>query len=76
MSKANDGGQAFPQNQACMMGMNLRQWYAGMALATLMHTSSRTPSSMTTEEYVQQQADDTADFAFRVADAMIERGAR
>lgn len=84
--KKHDGGPAFPDparghesnigNQTPMLqpeGMSLRQWYAGMALATLSGIVPNIPG----DEFVPDKtAERLADFAFRLADAMLERRAR
>jgi len=70
MSTKPDGGPAFPREGTLAYpkgeaGMSLRQWYAGMALASgkLMKED---PTPATPEELAAQ--------LFRIADAMITEG--
>ena len=64
MSKIIDRGPAFPLQPASMpemhyTGMSLRDWFAGQALANVYAFNER-------------DADRVAEYAYEVADAMIE----
>jgi len=62
-TKQNDGGPAFPKNGG-EIGMSLRDWFAGQALAVLADTN------------VQLQPCDLANYAYDVADSMIAERAK
>ena len=65
-----DGGPAFPIGSGDVrdpMGMSLRDYFAGQALAN-MNITVQPPSPYRTEEYRKQ----VADLCYQYADAMIE----
>ena len=68
MSAINDGGPAFPNNDAhgcAYAGMTLRDWFAGQALAGI--------SSTLAHEYEDRDlAERYATDAYELADAMLE----
>jgi hypothetical protein len=71
---ANDGGPAFPRPHSHMMapsqtGMTLRQHYAGQAMMGVIGDGH----TMWDSSMFQCDTDQIADFAFRMADSMIER---
>ncbi len=56
-----DGGPAFPETENYgRPGMTLRDWFAGQALASV-------------ADNVEETVDDIADWAYRLADAMLKR---
>lgn len=67
--KNDDGGPAFPQNDAAVNrinnhdGMSLRDWFAGMVLQGLAERLSLTGDGLWYR--------DLADEAFKLADAML-----
>lgn len=70
MSKINDGGNAFPAcNEANVngtMGMTLRDWFAGQALAGLCANPNESP-----DEDGASDRDVIASVAYELADAML-----
>lgn len=61
MTAQNNGGPAFPTTAGQVVysnGMSIRDWFAGQALATAYAQSEQSP-------------DDTAKWAYQVADAML-----
>ncbi len=61
MSKINDGGSAFPQYERMDGGMSLRDYFAAKAVSGLLSDSE-----------VKANAQEFAERAYAVADAMIE----
>jgi hypothetical protein len=71
MSKKRDGGPAFPRTiripdgdeweTVSVDGMTLRDWFAGMALPAAIREAGR-----------ERSIGDVVDFAYRIANAMIE----
>ncbi len=72
----DDGGSAFPDGFS--RGMNLREWFAGMALQGYIAnpTSFCPPVPEADKGNVELIAEICALFAYEVADAMIERRKR
>ena len=77
----NDGGPAYPHDQNSGQwcpGMTLRQWYAGQALAGLAGVFVKSTKDKEniydqadTDYYQAGGADESAEIAFALADAMI-----
>lgn len=69
MTTINDGGQAFPGNEYdASAGMSLRDWFAGQALTDLAHKVA--------QGHDRWRADDVANAAYWIADAMLKERAR
>ena len=74
MSKIDDGGPAFPMATVdgwFQIGMTLRQWFAGQALAGICVNDEYWRLN---EEYRGKSASELAHRAYQVADAMIAEG--
>ena len=64
MSKINDGGPAFPHNDACNYpGMSLRDYFAGQALVGILANPESANCADTFNTYAKE--------AMQYADAMI-----
>lgn len=72
--KVDDGGPAFPLDR-WQYGMSLRDWYAGMAMQGYIAnpTSFGPPIPEALRGNVELITEISAIFAYKVADAMIER---
>lgn len=69
MSAPDDGGRAFPSSTyAGPMGMTLRDWFAGQALAGMMASGS-----IDIETVFRRPPVDTAKAAYHAADAMLQQ---
>lgn len=78
MTKAEDGGYAFPANEKCPdgshyqshLGLSLRDWFAGQAIGAVIRQCAGDQAvsldSRTPEQYF-------ADKAFGIADAMLAK---
>lgn len=74
----NDGGPAFPTGQIMsgsvngvnQVGMSLRDWFAGQALASLCNPAHRLVDQEGVETPYEWK--ERAEDAYRIADAMIE----
>lgn len=60
----DDGGSAFPDGFS--RGMNLREWFAGMALQVI-------TKNISLDDFERIKPQELADGAFKISDAMIER---
>lgn len=63
MSEKNTGGPAFPTNDVCYNGMDLRDYFAAKAMLGLM-ASPHMPDAFNVQP--------VADKAYMIADAMLE----
>lgn len=80
MSKIDDGGPAFPQNDAVVNrinnldGMSLRDWFAGQAMSGLVVMSATREWRGLMDDVKDDGEEDeavVAEMAYRIADAMI-----
>ena len=70
MKEINDGGPAFPSDRAGQVGMSLRDWFAGQALAGIMANAKLVGVLAASNQ-------DPASCAYEMAEFMIaERGKR
>ena len=66
MTQPNDGGPAFPSDRFGELGMSLRDWFAGQALAGL--CISRPERG----HIWQRFSDDASELCYMIADAMLK----
>ena len=69
------GGAAFPQKDPGKwdeQGMTLRDYFAAKAMAAYTDRRMLLGNDCATEDGIQRQFDNTANFAYRMADAMVE----
>ncbi len=66
--KPNDGGPAFPNpHNPVAIGMSLRDWFAGMALTTMIDIAIKLGP-----EYDHNVAKQSSRWAYEIADAMLK----
>ena len=65
MTKPNDGGPAFPSDRFGELGMSLRDWFAGQALAGIMANAKLVM-------VLAESKQDPASCAFEMAEFMME----
>jgi hypothetical protein len=65
MTQPNDGGPAFPSDRFGELGMSLRDWFAGQALAGIMANAKLVM-------VLAESKQDPASCAFEMAEFMME----
>lgn len=72
----NDGGPAFPVgNHPLLIGMSLRDWYAGMALQGMLAGITQFHSAPDMKDIIINRPNDISELAYLYADAMLEERA-